>query len=454
MTPVLREQYFLIWATLLSHGIVSWTISMYFSVKPSIRPNNYKISLYNFLKSRIQDVTFLPSLLNRSAMIYFTLILIHFTCSWIAFPMFGLFLSALIDINQPIRHSWSSIFRIGLFVHSLTFSIISNLIFSLIDWLIEFYLGRTFNTSALVSDSEHLLTIGLCETKQSFINLQACNEFLEISNESNSFRRYKIFSAVSDEGSLSREILDWFSNEIEEVKRRCEQSIQELNSLNSILGNNNNNIELPNPELFKQYREKTISLVEIILKKVFSVEKEEKSTKPAEPSQNIAGGLPEIFARRGPTLNLVEQSTNSVKKEAIPLIFEFGPILNKNSIGKLLISKWIESRKFYPIENFEILKISIKAVGSFISASFIEDESGQVQMALPRVLETSVNTLKTLQNLLETNFEASEADEQIETVLDLLKEMLKGISETFGETLENVRISTECREFIKNQNIQ
>lgn len=450
----MREQYFLIWATLLSHGIVSWASSMYFSTLPSIKPNNIltsKISLYSFLKSRFQDVTFWPGLLNRSALIYVTLILIHFTCSWIAFPVFGLFLSALIDLNQPIRHSWSSIFKFGIFVHSLTFSIISNLIFSLIDWLIEFYLGRTFHTSSLVPDFENCLTIGLCKTKQSFIHLQACYEFHEIVTESNSFRRYKIFSAVQDEGSLSREILDWFSKELEQVNERSESSIKELNSFGSILGNEN--IGLPNPEVFKQYSEKTIGLVELILKKVFSVEKRTSIDDNSNPNPNQ--NIPEVFARRGPVLNFAEQQNqNDFKKDSIPLIFEFGPFLKKNSLGKFLISNWIASRKIYPIENFEILQMAIKSIGNFICSSFVEDETGQVQLALPRVLETSVKAFKSLQNLLETTFDALEpeikADEQIEEILNLLREMLKEISRVFGETLENVRISSKCREFIQN----
>jgi hypothetical protein len=459
----LREQYFLIWATLLSHGIVSWANSIYLSAKPSIKPSSVtsKTSLYAFLKSRVQDVTFWPSLVNRSALIYVTLILIHFTCSWLAFPVFGLFLSALIDLNQPIRHSWISIFRFGIFVHSLSFSLISNLIFCLIDWLIEFYLGRTFHTSSLVSDFENCLTVGLCQTKQSFIHLQACSEFLEIATESNSFRRYKIFSAVQDEGSLSREILDWFSKELEQVHERSETSIQELNSFNSILGNEN--AKLPNPEVLEQYREKTIGLVELILKKVFSVETSNAKTEAvaannlnvtaATSTVPVSGGLPEIFARRGPVLSFAEQS-QIAKKDSVPLIFEFGPFLKKNSLGKILISNWIASRKFYPIENFESLQVAIKSVGSFICASFVEDETGQVQLALARVLETSVMTFKSLQNLIEITFDGLkpeiEADEEVEQVLNLLREMLKGISEVFGETLENVRISSKCRDFIQS----
>lgn len=458
----------MIWATLLSHGIASWAFSVYFSAKPSIKPNSVtsKTSLYAFLKSRVQDVTFWPSLVNRSALIYVTLILIHFTCSWLAFPVFGLFLSALIDLNQPIRHSWLSIFRFGIFVHSLSFSLISNLIFCLIDWLIEFYLGRTFHTSSLVPDFENCLTVGLCQTKQSFIHLQACSEFLEIATESNSFRRYKIFSAVQDEGSLSREILDWFSKELEQVHERSETSIQELNSFDSILGNEN--AKLPNPEVFEQYREKTIGLVELILKKVFSVEKSNSKTESAAASNNnnnnsnlttatssvpVSGGLPEIFARRGPVLSFPEQSQIG-KKDSVPLIFEFGPFLKKNSLGKILISNWIASRKIYPIEKFEILQMAIKSVGSFICASFVEDENGQVQLALARVLETSVMTFKSLQNLIEITFDGLkpeiEADEEIEQVLNLLREMFKGISDVFGETLENVRISSKCRHFIQS----
>ena len=380
--------------------------------------------------------------------------MIHFTFSWIAFPIFGLFLSTLIDVHQPVRHSWSSIFRIGIFVHSLSFSIISNFIFSLIDWLIEFYLGRIFRTSALVPDSEHCLTVGLCQTKQRFIHLQACSEFLEISTESNSFRRYKIFSAVDDEGSLSREILMCFSKELEQVKERSDLSINELNSFASILGNSN---LLPSSNAFKQYREKTIGLVELVLMKVFSTSSTTSSTQSTAELASNTTGLPEVFARRGPVLNVVEPAI-SVKKESVPLIFEFGPFLHKNSLGKLLISNWVASRKVYPIEKLDLLRIFIKAVGSFICASFAEDESGQVQLSMPHVLETSVHSFKSLQSLLETTIDANEfvlepeikADQQIEIVLKLLREMLKEVSDTFGETLENVRISTQCREFMQS----
>lgn len=445
--PVLREQYFLIWATLLSQGIVSWLCSLYFKPQLTIQKSN--VSLFAFLKSRVQDVTFWPNLLNRSAMVYVTLLLIHFACSWIAFPIFGLTLSSLIDLHQPIRHSWLAIFRIGLFVHSLSFSIFANLIYSTIDWLIEFYLGRTFHTSALVPDSEQILTVGLCESKQNFVHLQACAEFLEIATETNGFRRYKLFTAVRDEGSLTREILDWFSQEMKQVQERSESSVHELNSFFSILGTNT---ELPNPEVFKQYREKALSLVELILKKVFTT-KEGVSVAVPTPIVSVSG-LPDVFARRGAPLNVVEEEKETKKKESVPLMIEFGPLMNKTRLGRSLIAYWIASRKVHCIERFENLQLAIESVGSFICASFSEDESGQVQLALPRVLETSVDTLKSLQKLLTIcapipELEINQANQQIELVVDLLRGMLVRISETFGESLENVRISSECREFIK-----
>lgn len=456
--PVLREQCFLIWATLLCQGIVSWF--MFLKSSSPIKPHDSKMTLINFLKTKLQNVTLLPSLLNKSSLILITLIIIHLLFAWFAFPIFGFFLSNLFDLQQSIRHSWTSILRIGLFVHLFSFSIISNLIYSISDWLIEFYLSHTFRTSALVPDSEHVLAIGLSQTKQNFIHLQACREFYEIATDSNGFRRYKIYSSVEDEGSLSREILDWFTSELRQVKDRADSSFQELNSFFSILGSNsnnsNNNIELPNSEILRQYHERTIGLLELVLKRIFNNEKA-KTTNVSIPTESstTTSGLPEIFARRGPMI-LQDSQNESVKKESIPLMFEFGPFLQKHQLGRLLISYWIASRKVYCIERFEMLKISIKSIESFICASFIEDENGQVQLTLPKVLETSIETMKSLKNLLETssdsfvNDEVLQSDAQIETILELLKEMLKNISITFGETLENVRISSQCREFIKS----
>lgn len=447
---------------------------MFFSQPISIKPNPKisKTNLFTFLKSHLQDVTFWPNLLNRSGLIYVSLLSVNFLFAWLAFPLFGMLFSGLITINQPIRHSWFGIFKIGIFVHTFTLSLISNFIYSIIDWLIEFYLGRTFHTSSLVSDSERCLVVGLCHTNQNFIHLQACAEFLEISTDTNDFRRFKIFTAVEDEGSLSREICDWFCTEMKTIEDRGKLALQELDSFASILGGNNFNAELlPKPEVFKQYREKTIGLVELVLKRIFSSEKKENETNiistTTTTTTTITGNppLPEIFARRGTisTNASLLESSKEKKIESVPLMFEFGPFLQKISPGRLLISYWIASRKVYCIDQSEMLEIAIKAMGSFICASFTEDESGQVQTSLPRVLESMTKALTTIQSLLNFNLSLSTSSEileielrannQIEIVAESIREALMKISSTFGETLEDVRISSQCLELIKSLSI-
>ena len=44
----------------------------------------------------------------------------------------------------------------------------------------------------------------------------------------------------------------------------------------------------------------------------------------------------------------------------------------------------------------------------------------------------------------------SRAEIEIDSISNLLKEMMKNISGTFKETLDDVRISLQCREFIKS----
>ena len=464
---VLREQFFLIFITLLAQGFVSWIGPMFFSQPISIKPNPKisKTNLFTFLKSHLQDVTFWPNLLNRSGLIYASLLSFNFLFAWLAFPLFGMLFSGLITINQPVRHSWFGIFKIGIFVHTFALSLFSNLIYSIIDWLIEFYLGRTFQTSSLVSDSERCLIVGLCHTNQNFIHLQACAEFLEISADTNDFRRFKIFTAVEDEGSLSREICDWFCTEMKTIEDCGKLALQELDSFASILGGNNFNAELlPKPEVFKQYREKTIGLVELVLKRIFSSGKIISTT---ATKTTITGHppLPEIFARRGaiPTNTSPLESSKEKKIESVPLMFEFGPFLQKISLGRLLISYWIASRKVYCIDQSEKLEIAIKAMGSFICASFTEDESGQVQTSLPRVLESMTKALTTIQSLLNFNLSLSTSSEiseievrannQIEMVAESIREVLMKISSTFGKTLEDVRISSHCLELIKSLSV-
>ena len=316
----------------------------------------------------------------------------------------------------------------------------------------------------MTSDSEKVLTIGICKTDQSFIHLQAIQEFHEITNDSNprgQLERYKIYSAVEDEGSLSHEILNWFNeNLLKSVKERSELSLQELNTFSSILGDgiNANSELLPNSDIIKGYRERTTGLVESILKKIFTT----SSTTTTTPNiiSSSTSNLPEVFARRGPVLSLSSDAQLQQKDQStLPLMFEFGPLLKKYSIGNLLISHWIASRKIYPVENSKLLQISIKSINAFICKSFDEDETGQVQLNLPKVFETTIETIKLLETIrdIEINntqcnntLAIEEAENEIDLISNLLKEMLKNISETFKETLEDVRISLQCREFIKS----
>ena len=218
------------------------------------------------------------------------------------------------------------------------------------------------------------------------------------------------------------------------------------------------------PEIIKKYREKTIGIIETILKRVFSSDKGamcdgvKLGTVTTSAPYTSSSNLPEIFARRGNQIT-INNSPSSVQSE-VPLIFEFGPLIKNYSIGKLLINYWTASRKVYPIEKFENLKLSIKSIENFISASFIEDENGQVQLFLPKILENTFETIKRLENLLECQADSEysypsaiaidAADKQIEIVLSLLKEMLQKISFTFGDTLENVKVkvSSECRNYL------
>lgn len=400
------------------------------------------------------DVKFLSNLLNKSALIFYSLVSIHFLVSWFAFPIFGFLISGLIEINSPIRHSWRSIFNFGIIFHLFTFSIISNLIYSLIDLLIEFYLlNQTFKTSAILSqESAKLLAIGICKTKQSFIHLQALQEFNEITNDSNprgQLERFKIYSSIEDEGSLSGEILNWFTDDLlKDVRERSEISIQELNLVHSALTNENNNNSSS-----VAYTGPTIGFVESILKKIFTSESS-SSTVPTSAkvdSDSVVSNLPEVFARRGPVLKVAP-----AEKEItiLPFIFQIGQLRKKYSLGNRLISYWIASSKIFPVANSNLLQISIKSIESFICKSFDEDETGQVQLNLPKVFETTIETVKLLENLAEIVVIESEivskAEKEIDLIVTLLKEMLKNISVTFKETLDDVRISLKCREYIKS----
>jgi hypothetical protein len=459
----LREEYFLVWATLLSHGLVSWLSGIYFASPGSFGPKSTdKIGLSHYLHCRIQQVSFWPMLLKRSGSIFASLIFIHLFVAWMGFPLFGMFISFLIDLHQPVKHSWTSVFRFGIIMHLLTFSLFSNLIFALIDWLIEFYMNKTFKTSTFVPDSEKCLTVGLCHTKQPFLHLQACNEFYDICSDSDdnsmaSFSRMKLYSAVEDEGSLSREICDWFASEMVQVMERCELSLKELILLQKSLKlDRREDVIDESPEVFKMYSEKTSSLIELVLKRVFA---NSKATTPNPSVINATAqvsGIPDIFARRGGSVKGFGDNSSLLRSDSsgVPLIYEFGPFLFKNSLGRALISQWVSSRKLYPLERFEMLDICIRAMGSFIRASYDEDERGHVQICLPKTLEAMIEAYEGLQDLLKFELSSlvivSEADEQIDSISCLIRCELQGIRDTFGESLEELRLSEKCLMFLSN----
>lgn len=459
----------MLWATLLCQGLLSWTLSNISSGQYLKAPRKDKIGFYSFFKSRLEDVSNWSGILNRSGSIYGIIIFIHLFSAYFTFPVFGWLISHLIDLHQPIRHSFLSLFRFGIFAHLLILSIILNFIYFLIDCLIEFYFSRTLHTAELAKqESERCLSIGLCRTAHPFIHLQACAEFAEISSESTSVRRRKIFSAIEDEGSISREICDWFTLEMREIGSKAKVSLQDLETLDGILNRGESPLSSLTSDLsilkqqhqFTDHRTGGFVFLESIIKRIFSIKPSataatDQSTQPSSTSSTHPA-IPELFARRGgPAVSA--QSSKGTEQNTLPLMFEFGSFLNKNSGGKMIISYWIASRKLYCIDRFDTISIMIPAMAGFVNASFNEDQTGQVQMSLPKVLESMADLHVALENILSLAFTAgtslkveSEADKKVQLVSNLLKEALKSIVDTFEETLENVRISSKCRDYMRS----
>lgn len=446
---MLKEEYFLLAAALSFQGLVSWVLALR-AGELKYRPHQKHAHLAPFhhvLLSKFRSSRFWIKLAKQSALIYPILLAIHLFFSWFAFPIYGRIIASIFPVQQPIRHSWFILFRFSVLFHAFGVSFLINLFNKLSALCIDHFLSApNLHASTLVANSEHCLTVGVTQSRHPFIHLSALYELQSLMQGTDSTRRRKLFAAVEEEGSLSREICEWFIAEFSNLVQHAETDLKELIALEAELsGSNGNNASATEAQRVfisnKQWVEK-------ISKRFFPSTGSSSAEVAAAPA---LVPIPEIFAKRGTSAPTVTTTPPAPLK---PLILDFAPLLKKHVLGRRLLAYWVVSRKTHCISRFNCIVNAIGLCGKFVACSFEEDITGQVQMILPRILEASVSALKVLRSLEAVKFSfdvaiEEEADSRLVLVMGAIKESLRVIVDTFGTTFEDVRISGQTRELIK-----
>ena len=135
--------------------------------------------------------------------------------------------------------------------------------------------------------------------------------------------------------------------------------------------------------------------------------------------------------------------------DGLPIMVELGPFLLKAQSfgGGLLISLWIAARLRACVGHLNERLETVRSMSDFIIASYEEDEQGQVQRFLPRLLETMVDVWAALDNVLSlprvqhgtrTEWEQAAA-EDAQVLKDELKVALQRVYTKFGDSLMDLK---------------
>lgn len=440
----MREEYFLLSLVLALQGLVSFVLAsrrgeLDYKLKRHHEVHHYThIPFHQLIIKTLQNQHFWIRIAKQSALVYPILLIIHVLVAWFAFPAFGWFLSGLFPLQQPIRHSWLILFRFSLLFHVFGLSLLLNLIDAMAELCIDYFLMVSrLAASTFVPKSEQCLTEGISKSRHPFIHLAAVCELKTLVSGYDAVRRRKLFAEVEEEGSMSRQICDWFIAELNRVSQHATTDLAELKALRD---------ELSAPA---EATENSVWIrnrwIEKISKRLFTTNVPERT----EVIASSAAPIPEIFAKRG---SISLQSTSTAPAAPIkPLILDFAPLLQKHRLGRQVLSLWVASRKTHCIARFGYLLNAVSAMGGFIATSFEEDVTGQVQLVLPRVLETILSTMDSLNNLqqVEFEFEAGEATARLAKMRREIAEAVRLIVRTFGASFDDLRISSQSRDRIK-----
>lgn len=462
--PVLREQYYLLWSMLLMQGALAWIVSNCLRESQRVRLDVKTRKLLPQLRGAMETSDFWRRLVYRSALVYPMLLAMHLLVGWMGFPLFGRFVGGLVDVQQPVRHSFTSLFRLGIFVHAMTLSLLLNLVCFVIQMLLKVYVGRVLRVSAVAADPEECLAIGLCQTAHPFIHLHACAEFSEVvANDAE--RRRRLFEAVRDDGSVSRAICDWFVREIRQLSGRARDDQLELAALQAVLSDGNGTRDeassnIPLPDSLHQYRRQTTTLFELLVRRVFGLDGRRSGSDNSSSSSSVAAGLaldssashppiPEVFLRRGPAATTQPVVSTMRENESVSAMLEFAPFLHRSRLGRLLIGKWIATRGGHCVERHAALELTVPAMAAFIVASFDDDDTGQVQLVLARVIEAMVEAKGALCALQRAIQDAPSINPHIIQIEGLLDAAIHAIAAKFGSTLDDLKLSSSCRAALK-----
>lgn len=294
-------------------GVVSWILALRAGELKyhSHQGHSHLAPFHQILLKKLQNTQFWIKLAKKAALIYPVLLFIHVFVSWAAFPVFGRIVSTIFPISQPVRHSWFILFRFSLLFHAFGVSFLLCLLNKLSVLCIDYYLSAPkLPASTLVPKSEYCLTVGVSQSRHPFIHLSAIHELQSLLSGSDSVRRGKLFTAVEEEGSLSREICDWFVAEMSRLLQHAQIDLKELNLLQNELLNVSTE---PQQQILVRNQ-----WIEKVSKRFFA-----SNNKSAEvtiaPSTTM---IPEIFAKRGSELASVTIPAAPLK----PLILDFAPL--------------------------------------------------------------------------------------------------------------------------------
>ena len=424
-------------------GVVSWILALRAGeLKYHAHQSHAHLApFHQILIKKFRNVQFWSKLAKKAALIYPILLAVHVFVSWAAFPAFGRVISAVFPVAHPIRHSWFVLFRFSLLFHAFGVSFLLCLLNKLAALCIDYFLSAPkLHASTLVPKSEHCLAVGVSQSRHPFIHLSAIHELQSLLTGSDSARRRKLFAAVEEEGSLSREICDWFVAEMSKLVQHAQMDLKELRLLQDELAHVPASTEQQQQILVKNL------WIEKISKRFFA-----STAASAEVTITPSTAqIPEIFAKRGAEAASAPTQLAPVK----PLILDFAPLLNKHVLGKRLLAYWIGTRKTHCIARFACLVSAIDAIGKFVSCSFEEDVTGQVQMVLPRLIESMISAFTALNDLAQVKLGVfvpveQEADAHLTSIKNSIAEALRLIKNTFGSTMEDVRISNQCRSLLE-----
>jgi hypothetical protein len=500
VVPVVRSQFFLLWTLLLTQGLLAWMVSV--ARGENVRLNVLQTSrhtLWLILKDKFLTVRLWVRLAQQAALVYPALLLINWLIAGFGYPLFSEAIRMFIDVQAARHISWFAFFRIGLLVHAATFAFFNALLGELCQTLLDFFLGRVLKTSSLAGkEAESCLALGITATAHPYIHYQALAEFESIvCNEKGTAaptttaalpsdaRRKALFQCFfgEDDSAVSRVLLEWFVVDLKRIHEHIGLVVDEFTAYDAVLEATVRSNDASPQALsssaallfddesspLQKYREKTTSLLELVSRRILGFDGEKKGHSGKSAFSTAANvtvihptnpPVPDVFAPRLGKASASQNVLGTFSLPDLPTMAEFAPYLLKMKRfgGGCLISTWIAARLCASLGHFEARMTTIRAMTSFIVASYEEDEQGQVQQVLPRVLAAMMSLLeiaeqaKALPRSERGTCKQSEdaAVARMTAFAEAVREALLRIRERFGDSLRDAKLPNVLVEKLKS----